>query len=380
MRSTPPDRLSSIDATIRSDDLLIRPATSSDIEDFCELARLAGTGFTSLPANEVVLADRLLASERAFTGGPGVLMLALEDSTKERVVGCAAVKPGGRAREDFLNFRVDDNQRRLTPTTRYADMTEVGSLLLHPDYRSGGIGPWLSRSRYLLIATDLERFGDHIFSELRGVVDEEDRSPFYDAVCAPYFGCTFAEADDLSAHGRQSELNALLPDLPIMLDGLDTEARNVVAQPHHAGRRALDFLKEDGFRFEGVVDLLDGGPAVAAPSQAVRTIKESFEAPLRLAVVDEEIALAAYVAIGSGPNFRCYRTDISIQADGSIRCSTGDGLTSREADHFVGRVHLVDQNRTQQERSKPPTSKHEAHRRLDQHAEPSVPRVKLITS
>ena len=96
-------------------------------------------------------------------------------------------------------------------------MTEVGSLLLHPDYRAHGVGPWLARSRYLLIAGDVDRFGEQIFSELRGVVNEDDRSPFYDGVCARYFDCSFADADELCAHGLQADLNALLPDEPITL-------------------------------------------------------------------------------------------------------------------------------------------------------------------
>lgn len=380
MRSTPPDRSSSIDAAPRSEDLLIRPATSSDIKDFYELARLAGAGFTSLPANEALLSERLSSSERAFAGGPGVLMLALEDMAKKHVVGCAAVKPGGREREDFLNFQIGDERRSLTPTPRYADMTEVGSLLLHPDYRSGGIGPWLSRSRYLLIATDQERFGSHIFSELRGVVDEDDRSPFYDAVCAPYFGCSFAEADDLSAHGRQGELNALLPETPIALDQLDDAAHDAIAQPHRAGRRALDFLKEDGFRFEGVVDLLDGGPAVAAPSSAIRTIRESFEVPLRSAVVVDEVARDAYVAVGSGPDFRCRRTRVSIETDGSFCCSLGGNFTYEKSDQVIGRIRLVDGDHTAHQELKPPASSLRVHARLDRFTEQAPSRAKLITS
>lgn len=342
MRSTPPDRPSSIEAASRSKDLLIRPASPSDIEDFYELARLAGAGFTSLPANEALLGARLSASERAFEGEAGVLMLALEDMAIKRVVGCAAVKPGGLPRPGFLNFHLDQERKQLAPTSRYADMTEVGSLLLHPDYRSGGIGPWLSRSRYLLIATDQKRFGSHIFSELRGVVDEDDRSPFFDAVCAPYFGCSFAEADDCCAHGRQGELNALLPKAPISLDSLEPTARTAMGEPHHAGRRALDFLRADGFRFEGVVDLLDGGPAVVAASRAVKTISESFEARVQSGGLDGGPSAEAYVALGSGPDFRCRRVLASIGDDGSVRCGSGDILGFAPTTDVIGRVHLID--------------------------------------
>ena len=49
MRSMPPVPAMHADDKPGSDDLLIRPATSSDVDDFYELARLAGAGFTSLP-------------------------------------------------------------------------------------------------------------------------------------------------------------------------------------------------------------------------------------------------------------------------------------------------------------------------------------------
>ncbi|MEZ5934672.1 MAG: arginine N-succinyltransferase [Alphaproteobacteria bacterium] len=323
-----------------SENLVIRPSSPSDIEDFYELATLAGAGFTSLPANEAVLAERLSASARAFEGEPGVLMLVLEDRSQRRVVGCAAVKPGGTPRPDFLNFSITDSA--LTPTSRYADMTEVGSLLLHPDYRKSGIGPWLAKSRYLLIATDLERFGGNIFSELRGVVDADDRSPFYDAVCAPYFGCSFAEADDRCAHGRQGELNALLPAHPIPLESLPPSASAAMAQPHQAGRRALDYLDQEGFRFEGVVDLLDGGPAVVAETRSIGTISQSFEALLQPCDIDDEISAEAYIAVGIGPDFRCWRAGVSLGHDGEVRCPPDVLEPPSSQDTSTARVRLVD--------------------------------------
>ena len=365
MRSTPPDRSVLNDTAFGVEDLLIRPSTSSDLEDFHKLARLAGAGFTSLPVNETLLAERLQSSTRAFAGGQGVLTLALEDKSQRRVVGCAAVKPGGRPRRDFLNFLIDGNRQILEPTSRYADMTEVGSLLLHPDYRSNGIGPWLARSRYLLIATDLERFGRHIFSELRGVVDEDDRSPFYDAVCAPLFGCSFAEADDRCAHGRQGELNALLPKVPITLDDLSSDARTAMAKPHSAGRRALDYLEAEGFRFEGVVDLLDGGPAVLAESLSVKTICESFSAPLRPGIVDDDQMVEAYVAAGSGPDFRCCRARVSVENDGSMRCSSEDlASLGAEAD-VIARIRLVDDGKSTLHGLKPPATRLQRHADCD---------------
>ncbi|MDH3661797.1 MAG: arginine N-succinyltransferase [Alphaproteobacteria bacterium] len=347
MRSTPPVQDPNAEHKPGQGDLLVRPATPSDIDDFYQLARLAGAGFTSLPANEALLAERLAASVRAFAGEPGILMLALEDRRSKSVVGCAAIKPGGEPRPDFLNFHIDG--RALRQTARYADMTEVGSLLLHPDYRNGGIGPWLARSRYLLIAADPERFGAHIFSELRGMVVEDDRSPFYDAVCAPHFGCTFAEADDLCAHGRQAELNARLPQAPISLHGLIAEARTAMGQPHRSGRRALDYLEDEGFRFEGVVDLLDGGPAVVARLRSVKTISTAFRARLRAGRLDEAVARPAYLALGSGMDYRCCRASVEMQ-DETLVCSPEQIALLGAHQGAVARVFLTDDGKARESR------------------------------
>ena len=342
MSSMPPVPAHQSHERSAADEFLIRPSAPSDLESFYALARLAGAGFTSLPVNEALLTERLAGSERAFAGGPGVLMLALEDRRTAMVAGCAAVKPAGTPRPDFLNFRIEDGNLSLKPTTDYRDLTEVGSLLLHPDYRKSGIGPWLSRSRYLLMAEELERFGATIFSELRGVVNDDDRSPFYDAVCLPHFNCSFAEADALSAYGEQARLNALLPKHPILIEQLAPDARAAIGNPHRAGRRALDYLKDDGFRYQGVVDLLDGGPVVVASSRSIRTIRESRLVRLRSGRQSEDSSLAAYIAVGSGPSFRCCRGTVTIDRDVAI-CSV-DVLAKLEArTGAVARLHLVNE-------------------------------------
>lgn len=292
-------------------DLLIRPARLSDLEDFLDLAAVAGPGFTSLPYDEAVLADRLIRSETAFAGGSGAMILVLEACESGQVLGCAAVKPGGQRRADFVNFQVSGDRKTLSPTTRYEDLTEVGSLLLHPKWRRNGIGRWLAQSRYLLMATNLARFGRRIFSELRGVVGPGGCSPFFDSVCAPYFDLPFADADQLCAIGRQGELNSLLPNKPIPIDGLSGEAQDVVGLPHRDGEAALRYLIDEGFRYEGVIDLLDGGPAVVANCLDVKTIRCSFTTSVLGADAEPDDGRSAILAAGAGADFRCCRASVT---------------------------------------------------------------------
>ena len=303
----------------RSPEFVIRAADIDDLSDFIDLASRAGAGFTSLPVNESLLAERLHGSKPAFAGGGGILTLALEDRETGHVVGCAAIKPGGGGRSDFLNFLVAEDHQSLTPTSLYADLTEVGSLLIHPDYRQFGAGRWLAQSRYLVIAGDLPRFGDDIFSELRGVIDEDNCSPFYDGVLAPYFQLTYEEADHRSAHGRQAELNAMLPQSPISMDDLGEAARAAIACPHRDGQKALWFLEDEGFRFEGAVDLLDGGPLVSAPSRYIRTIQTSFMAKVVPGRVDQGEGVPTILAAGRGADFRSCK-GLAVRRDGTVIC------------------------------------------------------------
>lgn len=311
-----------IDRRFHPEDLIIRPAALSDIGDFYDLACLAGAGFTSLPIDEAHLYERLSLSEKSFAGASGALMLAVEDRRSRVVVGCAAIKPGGTPRDDFLNFMISKDELSLLPTTIYSNLTEIGSLLLHPDYRCAGIGHWLALSRYLLIAADTSRFGEFIFSEIRGVVDEQDQSLFYDAVCAPYFNRSYADADDLCGRGFQAKLNALLPNDPIPLAKLSDQVLAVIGKPHRSARRALNYLIDEGFRFKGVVDLLDGGPALVASSRSLKTIRKAIALPLLAGNVDENRARTAYLAVGKGPSFRVGRVPIQLH-NHTIICSPG---------------------------------------------------------
>lgn len=320
-------------------EFVIRAAEIADLADFFELASVAGAGFTSLPADEAFLAERLHGSKAAFAGESGVLMLALEDRDRARVVGCAAIKVGGMARSDFLNFRLADDRKTLETTSLYVGLTEVGSLLVHPEYRQFGVGRWLAQSRYLAIAGDLERFGDFIFSELRGLIDENKNSPFYEGVLAHHFDLTYEEADSRSAYGRQAELNAMLPTTPIVIDDICEAAKAAIACPHQDGRKALRFLKEEGFRFEGTVDLLDGGPLVVAPSSTIRTIRTSFTANIMPGVIDDDRSETAILAIGDGAAFRSGK-GTAVRRGGVIFCHPDFVERMRIKPGDVARVYL----------------------------------------
>lgn len=281
--------------------LVVRPAKQSDYEDFYNFARMSGAGFTSLPEDPETLKKRLVKSEKTFAGDPqycdpneaegGVYLLMVENPKTKQVLGCAAVKTNIGHDVPFFNFRVTTlgqlsrvtgrkfEMSTLVMVNDYTGSTEVGTLFLNPQHRGEGAGKLLSLSRFMLMASMPSRFGKTIVSELRGVVHLDGRSPFWEGVGRPFYRMDFSEADNLSAVTDNQFIIDLGPKHPIYIDLLPDSARGAIAETHPDGAAARRLLEREGLRFEGVIDIFDGGPLLACRVEDTRTMRESVRAP-----------------------------------------------------------------------------------------------------
>jgi arginine N-succinyltransferase len=114
-----------------------------------------------------------------------------------------------------------------------------------------------------------------MLAELRGVMDQAGNSPFWDALAGRFFGMTFPEADQFNAMHGTKFIADLMPRTPIYISLLAESAKPVIGQPHPTGRAALRMLEEEGFVYDRYVDIFDGGPTVTAPTDRIRTVRES---------------------------------------------------------------------------------------------------------
>jgi arginine N-succinyltransferase len=275
-----------------SSSYVMRPSRLDDFEVLMQLAEESGPGFTSLPVHERILRERLEKSQKSFAGELpepqyGKYLMMLEDQESGEIGGCSAVKAGVGIDQPFFNYRVitvaqasQAADRRfdldaLVLTNEFVGYTEVGTLFLREAHRGSGAGRLLAQSRYLLVASAPDRFGDMILAELRGVVDGDGQTPFWDAIGRHFFRMEFTEADILSAITDNQFILDLMPKYPIYVDLLPPEAREVIGRCHADGVGAMKLLEWEGFRFERTVDIFDGGPLVAAARSTVRTIRES---------------------------------------------------------------------------------------------------------
>ncbi len=198
----------------------------------------------------------------------------------------------------------------LSLTSDFDGASEVGGLFLHPDLRTGGLGRLLARARYLFIAQHRARFGDRVIAELRGVMDADGNSPFWDALGAKFFGISFPEADKFNAvHGNQF-IADLMPRHPVYTNLLSDEARAAIGQPHATGRAALAMLLAEGFGFDNYVDIFDGGPTVNARIDDLKSIRGAREAEVA-ALADAIDAPPQLVATGTLHGFQAFLSPLA---------------------------------------------------------------------
>lgn len=270
--------------------MIVRPVTSADLPALFDLARSTGTGLTTLPANEQRLQHRVSWAEKAFRGeaerADADYLFVLEND-EGKVVGISAVAGAVGLREPWYNYRVgltvsasqELGIHREIPTLFLAnDLTgqsELCSLFLHADHRTGLNGRLISKARFLFIAEFRELFGDKVIAEMRGMSDEDGRSPFWESLGRHFFKMEFSQADYLTGVGNKAFIAELMPKFPLYTCFLSEDARDVIGRVHPHTEPALAMLKAEGFSYQGYVDIFDAGPAIEAPTEKIRAIADS---------------------------------------------------------------------------------------------------------
>ena len=285
--------------------MIVRPVRSADLPALIDLARSTGAGLTTLPANEERLAHRVGWAEKAFRGeaerADADYLFVLEDDAG-KVVGISAVAGAVGLREPWYNYRVgltvsasqELKIHREIPTLFLAnDLTgnsELCSLFLSADYRTGLNGRMLAKARMLFIAEFPELFGNKIIAEMRGMSDEAGRSPFWESLGRHFFKMEFSQADYLTGVGNKAFIAELMPKFPLYTCFLSEAARAVIGQVHPDTEPALAMLKGEGFSYQGYVDIFDAGPVIEQATDKVRAVRDSQNLVLAVGTPGEDAA------------------------------------------------------------------------------------------
>ena len=278
---------------------LIRPIRRDDLDALVGMAHSAGAGFTSLPPVPEFLLKKIELSEHSFdtsAEAPGHerYMFVLEDFITGHIGGCCAVEAACGLDEPFYNYHVGVTvhaTRELgvynpIPTlylaNDYTGVSVMCSLYLMPEFRSGGAGRLLSKCRFMFMANFPQRFAHKVIAEMRGVSDEDGRSPFWEGLGRHFFSIDYDRAEHIVGMGNKAFIAELMPKHPIYAVLLSDEAREVMGRVHPQTAPALRLLEQEGFRYQNYIDIFDGGPTVEAPLADIRTVRDSQVLPVRV--------------------------------------------------------------------------------------------------
>lgn len=314
---------------------VIRPIKADDLDNLMDLLKDSGHGLTSLPKDEKIIADKIEFSERSFAhrkDGPSgeSYLFVMEELFTGRIVGVSGLisKIGGfqayyfyRLETETMSSKmldIDKTIRTLTMEKTHSGPAEICSLFLAPDYRNSQNGRFLSLSRFLFMAEDKEYFENEVIAEMRGQVNENGESPFWNAVGKKFMDIDFVEADYLTMKSK-AFIDELLPKHPIIVDLLPEEAQKVVAEVHPHTAPARHILEQEGFEFKGLVGIFEPGPVLETKLSEVRAFKESKVVQIK-DIVTKDIDSEVYVISTSGKDkkFKATLGNIAFNEDGTV--------------------------------------------------------------
>ena len=313
--------------------LVVRPVQRDDLDLLVDLVTQASYGLTSLPKDRQLLEKRILDSVESFgkqvtkPGGESYLFV-MEDLLNGCLAGTSGIvsKVGGF--EPFYAYRIETSVHESTMLDVRKEIKvlhleqvhsgpcEIGSLFLSPSYRQGGHGRTLSLMRFLFMAAHRQRFEAEVIAELRGVLDDQGHSPFWEAIGRHFFEIEYPTADYLSMVNKRF-IADLMPTHPIYIPLLSKSAQDVIGQVHANTRGALRILKSEGFRFSGMVDIFEAGPVVACSLDEIRTVRSSVCATIG-SITDEPSDSERYLISNTLTEFRACQGTVGVQGDGTV--------------------------------------------------------------
>ena len=273
---------------------IIRPVEKNDLDGMMELLEVSGHGLTSLPKDRKVIERKIINSVRFVEtidegpNGQSFLFVMVEVFTGKIVGVCGVIaKIGGfepyyfyRLEEETYSsemMKVEKSVQTLHVEKTHSGPSEICSLFLHPEFRNSQNGRFLSLSRFLFIREFRSLFEDEVVAEMRGRVNADGMSPFWEAVGRHFFNIDFVDADYLTLKSKKF-IEELLPTYPIIVDLLPAEAKDVVAEVHPNTAPAKRILEKEGFGFSGLVGIFEPGPVLTAKTDSIRAVAESHQA------------------------------------------------------------------------------------------------------
>jgi len=269
--------------------LILRPIAEGDLDALVDLARQLDS--LNLPSDRSFLEKRLQTSLQSFAGDvddwrQGIYVFVLEDTDRGRCIGTSSILAKlGQPGAPYYWLEVTSEERRSVELDRRFvhtklklrstedGPTEIGGLILDPDYRHHPekCGKALSIVRFAFISMHPDLFEREVTAEMLSPFEESGENLLWNAYGARFTHLSYSEADRLSAHNKQF-IADLFPRDPVYTNLFPESVQAVIGKTQAAAATAI--LEKVGFRYLHQVDPFDGGPYYGAARDAIASVRE----------------------------------------------------------------------------------------------------------
>ena len=319
----------------------IRGALPTDEDQLLRVAHHLNT--VNLPEDREAIRTLLEQAQKSWVGAikdpkRREYVFVLIDRAKDQIIGTSMIIAQlGRRDAPYIYVDVIDeerysatidshfNHRTLNIGYSYNGPTEIGGLILLPDYRKvpERLGQFLSYVRFLYIKMFRDLFRDELLAELLPPLEPDGTSHLWDAVGRHFTGLTYAEADRLSKQNKEF-IKALFPEHPIYASLLPRQAQDVIGKVGLQTRGVEKMLRRIGFRYAERVDPFDGGPHFTAMTDEVSLVQRSHKATLTGLVAADELADQRALVATSLPQAPYFRAVLASWSEDDTTARMGE--------------------------------------------------------
>jgi arginine N-succinyltransferase len=295
---------------------IVRSVNNSDIDSLYELSSLVT--FINLPHDREIITALVNSSVRSFNSpdkdkSKNYYLFVLEDLNEKKIVGASLIH-AQHGTDDIPHFffkvsKIEKFSETINTGFIHGTLkldyepngySEIGGLVIHPNYRGHKekLGKFLSFVRFLYMSSNPHLFTKEVHSELMPPLDQNGKSPLWEAIGRKFVNMEYFEADKLSRTNKEFILN-LFPLELIYESLLPPAARDSIGKVNKDTIPVKNMLEKIGFKYTYEVDPFDGGPHYRATLAQLSIIKNMYQGKVNFESMDNSFEKRVIITIPS---------------------------------------------------------------------------------
>ncbi len=278
---------------------MLRDVAAADLDDL--QAAAIHLDSVNLPDDREALARIIDRSVQSFAGqlppAERCFVFVARDEATGHVVGTSMIfAQHGSRRAPHVFFDVIEEERYSETLDRhfahrllrigynYKGLTEIGGLVLRPEYRGHPqqLGRLLVTVRFLYMGLHRAIFCDEVVSELMPPLEADGTSLLWESLGRKFTGLTYQEADALSRQNKEF-IRTLFPQDPLYATLLPADVQRLIGQVGPETKSVERMLRQLGFEFANRIDPFDGGPHFHARTDDISVVRGLVRARVAVA-------------------------------------------------------------------------------------------------